>query len=1152
MKEKIWTAMLLLLTVPLVLMGGKLNWELGYEQNQISWGSYQGYDVLQSAEGRIFGEVGSPGLPSRVLQFSLPTGSELMSVEIVEGRWEAIGNYRILPVQQLVPLGQEPVFSGENPRIYDQDQNYPQHPLISFGTGNKSGYIIGWVEYSPYRYNPVSGRLEVMRGGQLVLNYEEGMSEQIYLSAQQAEVMSRGVEHLVENPQAVTANQPMIREDRNGDVEYVIVAPSGLMNSFDQLLSWKNQKGVKAEIISRDWITSNYSGYDDMEKIREFVKDYHQNHGLIYLIMAGDYDNLGARDVKIRAGNEIDFAPGDLYFSDVVPYSSDWDANNNHEYGELSGDGCDWYCDVYVGRFPINTTTEAARWINKLLTYEQNPPSGYLTRSLQGGAGLWPNVNYYGDRVCDSIADNHLPSWWTHTKMYENQGVYTGFPDSLELGYGWCHIAGHGNNDGIYWDIGGSLIHSSNNIQNGMKLGVLHSIACQPGWFDNYECCAEYYFNYINGGAIAIMFNARYGWGSPPNLGPSEWLDIWTAMEVFDNENWNIGIGHGLGKDHIIPGMGYTDHWCLCELNLFGDPEMQVYSRDPVNMSVTNQAVIDIGQGTMPVNVSSTRGPIEGAVCCLSRPGDSVEWFKAVTDASGNATISYNITDPSPIYLTVYAHDHLYYLDTLNIATSGSYVYFIGIDSVEGGFNNNQFNAGCDYDISVEVSNYGNQTSYGVRGILSSTDPNISIDDDTLYFGTINSNDTVSAQNFCGFTISNAVADNYYIPLELTCFDQNDSSWTSNLGITVNSPEMFLVSMGGPLQVLPGEDIYIWPKVYNAGQGHAYNLSATISCNDGYITIVDSVETKDEILSGDSSFMGKDSAFLLSISSNCPEPYWLDIEFELSMSGGFVIYDTCTFTIGDGFSDDFENGDNQWHYSGPSSWHITDHKGYSSQRSMYCGQEGSWEYAAPVINSYVLTDSIILNDQSELTFWHWYDIADQYDKVQIKMTTDGGNNWELLNPDQGYTGKWGYSPYDSCYTGQQLSWQQQTVDLNYDGFAQIAWLFFSSPSGVAEGYYFDDVFINVESGFVGIEEEQNGLPSVNTYQFRLSPAYPNPMQGRAVIAYSVASEGPVSLKVYDLTGREITTLINQVQGPGNYRVEWDGRDSHGIMVSSGT
>ncbi|MGC9367870.1 MAG: C25 family cysteine peptidase, partial [bacterium] len=885
------------------------------------------------------------------------------------------------------------------------------------------------------------------------------------------------------------------------------------------------------------------------------VKDYHQNHGLIYLIMAGDYDNLGARIIPLEAGYYTDNTPCDLYFSDVVPYSSDWDANNNHQYGELSGDGCDWYCDVYVGRFPINTTTEATRWINKLLTYEQNPPSGYLTRSLQGGAGLWPSQNYYGDRVCDSIADNHLPSWWTHTKMYENQGVHSGFPDSLELGYGWCHIAGHGNKDGIYWDAGGSLIHSSDNIQNGMKLGVLHSIACQPGWFDNYECCAESYFNYANGGAIAIMLNARYGWGSPPNLGPSEWLDIWTAMEVFDNENWNIGIGHGLGKDHIIPGMDGYDHWSMTELNLFGDPEMQIYSREPVNMNVTNPGVINIGQGSMPVNVSSTRGPIEGAMCCLSRPGDTTAWFKATTNASGNATISYNITDPSPVYLTVYAHDHFYYLDTVNIASSGSYVTFTGINSINGGHNNSEINSGCSYQISVEVANFGNQNAGNVKGILTSNDPNISINQDTLLFGNVNANDTVASTNSCQFSIANGVEDNYSIPVTLTCFDQNDSNWTSNFSIIVNSPQLSIYTIGGPNEIHAGDNFYIWPRLENLGSGSGYNLDLTLRTTDNYVTVIDSTESGGSIQPGGLVWIGQDSAFNLQISAGCPEPHWVDVELEVLMDGGMQFVDTITFSIGQiAFMEDFESGGTGWTYSGSNCWHLTSRKYHSSNHSMFSGNE-SGNYSANLSEARAITPSLQVGPGDTMSFWHWYEIEDDgqgWDGCRIEISTDGGSSWNALYPLEGYDNNWYYNPADSIYTGNQTAWEQNHVVFDIQEEVKICWRFDTDGYVEFEGYYFDDVMVTGGTGFNSVEEEQQNPPVINSYQFSLQPVFPNPIASKAIIAYSVGAEGPVSLKVYDLTGREVTTLINQIQGPGNYRVEWDGRDSHGIMVSSGT
>ena len=67
--------------------------------------------------------------------------------------------------------------------------------------------------------------------------------------------------------------------------------------------------------------------------------------------------------------------------------------------------------------------------------------------------------------------------------------------------------------------------------------------------------------------------------------------------------------------------------------------------------------------------------------------------------------------------------------------------------------------------------------------------------------------------------------------------------------------------------------------------------------------------------------------------------------------------------------------------------------------------------------------------------------------------------------------------------------------------------------------------------------------------------YPNPFNPTTTIQYNVADEGLVSLKVYDITGRLVKTLVdNQFKTPGNtagYTVTWNGLDDHGQKVSAG-
>jgi hypothetical protein len=60
-------------------------------------------------------------------------------------------------------------------------------------------------------------------------------------------------------------------------------------------------------------------------------------------------------------------------------------------------------------------------------------------------------------------------------------------------------------------------------------------------------------------------------------------------------------------------------------------------------------------------------------------------------------------------------------------------------------------------------------------------------------------------------------------------------------------------------------------------------------------------------------------------------------------------------------------------------------------------------------------------------------------------------------------------------------------------------------------------------------------------QFRLEQNYPNPFNPSTSIQYAVSSRQFVSLKVYDILGNEIATLINEEKAPGSYEVEFSAK-----------
>jgi hypothetical protein len=71
--------------------------------------------------------------------------------------------------------------------------------------------------------------------------------------------------------------------------------------------------------------------------------------------------------------------------------------------------------------------------------------------------------------------------------------------------------------------------------------------------------------------------------------------------------------------------------------------------------------------------------------------------------------------------------------------------------------------------------------------------------------------------------------------------------------------------------------------------------------------------------------------------------------------------------------------------------------------------------------------------------------------------------------------------------------------------------------------------------------ESLGLDIIPPSKFALTQNYPNPFNPSTQIAFSITKEGPVSLKVYDILGREITTILNDNRKAGQYTERFDGR-----------
>lgn len=84
------------------------------------------------------------------------------------------------------------------------------------------------------------------------------------------------------------------------------------------------------------------------------------------------------------------------------------------------------------------------------------------------------------------------------------------------------------------------------------------------------------------------------------------------------------------------------------------------------------------------------------------------------------------------------------------------------------------------------------------------------------------------------------------------------------------------------------------------------------------------------------------------------------------------------------------------------------------------------------------------------------------------------------------------------------------------------------------------IYAGAKNGFVYRSVNPTDLPELQTipYSYQLLQNYPNPFNPTTTIEYSIPQKEKVKITIYDIVGREIITLINQIQNAGAYKIKF--------------
>jgi photosystem II stability/assembly factor-like uncharacterized protein len=162
----------------------------------------------------------------------------------------------------------------------------------------------------------------------------------------------------------------------------------------------------------------------------------------------------------------------------------------------------------------------------------------------------------------------------------------------------------------------------------------------------------------------------------------------------------------------------------------------------------------------------------------------------------------------------------------------------------------------------------------------------------------------------------------------------------------------------------------------------------------------------------------------------------------------------------------------------------------------------------------------------------------------VAKTVDGGSSWNIVKNSGG-------SQINSIQTfGDKFVWAVGSHKIYYSSDNGTNWMSqaYTPYSYLLQISCVDSVNVWVLGGHKLYRTSSGGVTGIYNQNsnlvgsFILHQNYPNPFNPSTSIQYAVSRRQFVSLKVYDLLGREVATLVNEEKPAGEYEVEFDGTE----------
>lgn len=941
------------------------------------------------------------------------------------------------------------------------------------------------VHFYPFQYNALQKRLRVYQSItiELIPNDQPAINPLHHVPSVILREMDRIYRSVFINydPQERSAIRGLLPVRQYGEI--LVLHTARDTEAIEPYIRWKREKGYQ---VHRELVSTGTNPKDLIQQ------KYEENNRILYVQLVGDWEDI----------------PCDLGTSSNKPMDP--------KLGCVVGD--DPYPDISIGRFSANSTAELSVQIDKAINYEKYPQSvapWYSTATGIASSEGPGDDNEYDYQHLNVIWNDKLHpfTYENYHDIYDPSATKSMVFDAVNGGTSIINYTGHGSASS--WSTTSFSNSDVSNLSNADRLPWIVSVACNNGEFNlSTDCFAEAWLKKEGGGAVAMLASSISQPWNPPMRGQDYFMDVLIGGYDYDAHSGQYGLNTSEQRTTIgsivfngfslmlTESSGNSDVETVHTWGIFGDAALQVRTREPLAITLSNEKVV---VGVAYSTTVSAGNPVEGALVTLSQ-GD--EYFSAITDADGQVTIEHSL-QPGPALRVVTAFNTQTIYETIEVVTAdGPYVVIESHtieDSVSGNGNHLADYGELTY-LTLTAQNIGNEPAFGVEARLSSDDIYMTILDSMHVYGDMDTLVIVEGMKAFQMQFSDSVPDQHTVNCRVRFSDDSSNTWISNLTITINAPllesgewainDSFLGNDDGKLDAGETAD---WSIVtMNAGHAASGAISATLQSGSNYVIVQSSSFSAEALMPGDSVL----ATFTISADPGTPAGTIAPLYYRVA-SGAYQYLDTIRLVIGE-------------------------------------------------IPVYMMSNTTVYTNHAL-----FYDSGGPDNPYQsrerLTMTFYPQGNGSPLQAV--------FSAFDvesndalTIYDGPNSS-APQVPGSPFSGNNVPGSITATNPQGALTFYFSSNLLFN-SNGWAAeiistVVSDLDDLTREPIQTFELFPNYPNPFNPLTTIRYQVPHETLVRITIYNLLGQEIRTLTHEHRQAGIHQVQWDGRNEHGNRMSSG-